>query len=71
MTHGKPCVKMHVFTRHMPSHVLTFVECEIMYKWDVFVEEGGGSRKRKEKGRKREKGKGEKKERKERKEKKK
>ena len=51
MTHGKPCVHMHA-----NGHA---------YKWDVFIEEGGGSRKGKEKGRKGEKGKGEKKERKE------
>ena len=50
MTHGKPCVHMHA-----NGHA---------YKWDVFVEEGGGSRKGKEKGRKGEKGKGEKKEKK-------
>ena len=61
---SKPCVKMLVFTRHMASHVSTSTECEISYKWDVFVEEGGGSRKGKEKGRKGEKGKGEKKEKK-------
>ena len=53
VTHGKPCVHMHA-----NGHA---------YKWDMFVEEGGGSRKGKEKGRKGEKGKGEKKKRKERK----
>ena len=26
MTHGKPCVNLHVFTRHMASHVSTFIE---------------------------------------------
>ena len=41
-----------------------------MYKWAVFIKEGGGRRKGKEKGRKGEKGKGEKKERKKRKERK-
>ena len=34
--HGKPCVHMHA-----NGHA---------YKWDVFVEEGGGRRKGKEKG---------------------
>ena len=52
MTHGKPCVKMHVFTRHMENHVSTCMECQLMYKWVVFVEEGGGSRKGKDKWRK-------------------
>ena len=67
VTHDKPCVKMHVFARHMEIHVSTCMECEIMYKWDVFVEDGGRSRKGKEKGRKGEKRIGEKKERKEKK----
>ena len=51
MTHGKPSVCMHA-----NGHA---------YKWDVFVEGGGGSKKGKEKGRKGEKGKREKKKRKE------
>ena len=54
----------------MASHVSTCMECQIVYKLEVFVDEGRGSRKGKEKGRKLEKGKGEKKERKERKERK-
>ena len=56
VTHGKPCVHMHA-----NGHA---------YKWYVFVKEGEGSRKGKDKGRKEELRKGEKKERKERKERK-
>ena len=29
MTHGKPCVKMHVFTRQMESHVSTFMDVKL------------------------------------------
>ena len=67
VTHGKPCVTIHVFTRHMGSHVSTCMECEFCINGGhkQFVKGGGGSRKGKEKGRKGEKGKGEKKERKE------
>ena len=59
LTHDKPCVKMHVFIRHMANHVSTCMECQLMYKWVVFVEgkekrEGEKERKGKEK-RKREK----------------
>ena len=68
-THGRPWV------RHMASHVSTCMSlqdtwqamCPLAWKVQVvqigqFVEEGGGRRKRKEKGRKGEKGKGENKE---------
>ena len=48
VTHGKPCVKMHVFTRHMASHVCDTWKamCQLVwnvnfvYKWNVFVEKG-------------------------------
>ena len=60
MTHAL----VHVFTKHMENRVSTCMECQIVYKWEVFVDEGGGSRKGKEKGRKEEKGKREKKEKK-------
>ena len=66
MTHGKPCVKVHVFTRHMASHVSTCMGFDLCINRGVhnqFVE--GETMKGKKK-----KGKGEKKERKERKEKK-
>ena len=68
MTHGKPCVTRHAKANACVTHGKPCVHMHAnghAYKWDVFVEEGGGCRKGKEKGRKGEKGKGEKKERKE------
>ena len=37
MAHGKPCVKVNVFTRHMANHVSTCMEYEIKYKWEPCV----------------------------------
>ena len=73
MIHGKPCVTRHEKVNACVTHGKACVHMHASghaYKWDVFIEEGGGSKKGKEKGRKGEKGKGEKKERKERKERK-
>ena len=60
MTHGKPCVKLHVFTRHMASHVSTCMKCAIQYKWEEISSVEGQprrkeieKRKRKRKGRER------------------
>ena len=43
-THGKPCIC------HMENHVSTCMECQIFYKWEVLVDEGGGAGKEKIKG---------------------
>ena len=67
MTHGKPCVTRHVKANACVTHGKPCGHMHVnghAYKWDMFLEEGGGSRKGKEKGRKGEK---ERKERKERK----
>ena len=46
MTHGKPCVKMHVLTRHMGSHVSTCMSFELCIKGGGGGG-GGGGKKRK------------------------
>ena len=52
MTHGQPCVKVHVFTRHMGSHVSTWMSFELC------IMEGGSQlvHRRREKKGKEEKG---------------
>ena len=42
MTHSKPCVPIHVFTRHMASHVSTCMDVKLCINGGQFVERGGG-----------------------------
>ena len=60
MTHAKPCVIMHVFTRHIASHVSTCMELKfcINGRSQTIRRRMRGSRKGKDKGRKEEKRKG-------------
>ena len=69
VTHGKPCVHLHVFTRHMASHVSTFMEgASSINRSQTIRRRGGREQERKrerEERREKERRKGKKKEEKE------
>ena len=48
VTHGEPCVHLHVFTRHMESHVSTFMEGASSINRLVRRRMRGGEEKKKE-----------------------
>ena len=54
MTHGKPCVHLHVFTRHMASHVSTCMEGASSINRSVGRRRGEKERKREREERRKE-----------------